>query len=148
MQPFKINGALASLKGTNPDISLLLEAAKEGQRSSESIARHWISEEIPFAFRKCPALYEEIRCWLEGKLGVAPKHISMTGSARIGKSVASRKLGREFNSSSDLDLFVACEDLFLKVTEDSWTWERDYKGRNVFPKNDNEKGYWDNSLVV
>ena len=74
------------------------------------------------------------------KLRVAPKHISMTGGAWIGKSFALGKLGREFKSSSDLDLFVVCEDLFGKVTEDFWTWERDYKGRNVLPKNDNEKG--------
>ncbi len=148
MQPFKINGALAALKGTYPDPSLVLEAAKEGQGSCESIARLWISEGIPFAFRKCPALYDEIRCWLGWKLGVSPKQISMTGSARIGKSLAPHKFGKEFDSDSDLDLFVVCEDLFGKVTEDFRAWERDYKGRSVHPGNDNEKRHWNSNLEV
>ena len=148
MEPFKINEALAALKDAYPDPSLLLKATKEGRRSRESITRLWMSEGIPFAFRECPALYEEIRCWLGWQLGVSPKYISMTGSARLGISLAPKKFGKEFSSKSDLDLFVVCKKLFASATKDFQSWQQDYNKGRVTPKTDNERAYWDQNLTV
>ncbi|MFS6701099.1 hypothetical protein, partial [Staphylococcus aureus] len=76
-----------------PDVQLIIDAAKNGGNpSKEAIARLWLSEGIPFAFKKSPALYEVVRVWLGTRLNVDPKEIHLSGSARIGQSLAPAKL--------------------------------------------------------
>ncbi len=55
---------LAALNGVYPASEEVLHAAALGPRERSVVARLWVSEGIPFAFRECPALYEEARTWL------------------------------------------------------------------------------------
>lgn len=143
MEPFRVSPYLASLLDSYPDASLIAEAAKNGGHHSKSaIARLWLSEGIPFAFKATPALYEVLRTWLGGQLEVDPKEIHLSGSARLGQSLAPYKRGRVFGIHSDLDLFVVSQSLFNRVKTDFDKWSCQYEEGLVQPCNDREGGFW------
>lgn len=147
MEPFKAAASLVNLSDPYPSATTLLEAARNGgEQARVAFARLWLSEGIPFAFRKCPAVYESVRSWLSIHLDVHAKEISLTGSARLGSSLAPWKVGKPFEDSSDLDLFVVSDHLFRRVKDDFLRWAADFDRGVAKPRNDTEAGYWsDNS---
>ena len=82
IKAFAIGPQLAKLSGAYPRAQHVLEAAAVGQREKAILVRLWISEGIPFAFRKCPGLYEEVRDSLAKGLELDAKQISVVGSGR------------------------------------------------------------------
>ncbi len=143
MRPFKIPNPLRKLTGSYPDALCLRETAKAGgEISKAAIARIWLSEGIPFAFRHCPGMYDIVRTWIGGCLGVDPKEISISGSARIGQSLAPEKIGKPFDNHSDLDLFVVSKYLFEKMKDDFCAWSDDFESERVFPKGGRERKFW------
>ena len=70
-----------------------------GQREKAILARLWISEGIPFAFRKCPGLYGEVRDSLAKGLELDAKQISVVGSGRLGYSLAPKRWGTAYDAS-------------------------------------------------
>ena len=111
-----------------------------------AVARLWLSEGIPFAFRASPALYEEIRTWLASRLGVDPKEITIVGSARLGQSLDPRTLGAPFSAASDLDLTTVSQSLFDRLVADFNAWAADYETGVVHPGNSRERRFWDDNL--
>ncbi len=143
MRPFKVPNPLRKLTGSYPDARCLRETARAGDTISRvAIARLWLSEGIPFAFRHCPGMYDIVRAWIGYRLGVDPKEVSITGSARIGQSLAPEKIGKPFDNHSDLDLFVVSKCLFEKMKNDFCTWSYDFENGHIFPRNDREKMFW------
>ena len=143
MEPFKAPDSLKKLKGNYPNAQRLREAAKTGGGISRTaIARLWLSEGIPFAFRHCPGMYDVIRAWLGHRLSVDPKEISVSGSARIGQSLAPSKIGKPFGSHSDLDLFIVSSRLFGKMKDDFYAWSHDFRKGDILPKDDREREFW------
>ena len=89
MLPFKVPSIFQDFSEQYPGANQIQTIAKNGGNSARnSIARLWLSEGIPYAFKESPILYDEIRSWLAIKLDIDPKEISMTGSGRIGQSLA------------------------------------------------------------
>ncbi len=81
MEPFRIVTSLEKLVDAYPDPKVLLNAAlKGGEPAQNAIARLWLSEGIPHAFNRCPALYESVRWWLSNRLNVHAKEISLVGT--------------------------------------------------------------------
>ena len=143
MEPFKVPPHLSTLLDSYPDVKLIVDAAKNGgDPSKAAIARLWLSEGIPFAFKKSPALYEVIRVWLGSRLDVDPKEIHLSGSARIGQSLAPTKMGTVFGSHSDLDLFVVSASLFGQVRTDFNKWSYEFESGLIQPTNETEKKFW------
>lgn len=143
MEPFKVSPHLSTLLDSYPDVKLIVEAAKNGGNlSKEAIARLWLSEGIPFAFKNSPALYEVIRVWLGNRLDVDPKEIHLSGSARIGQSLAPAKMGKVFGSHSDLDLFVISNSLFDQVRTDFNNWSYDFESGSIQAANEREGNFW------
>lgn len=127
-----------------PQPCSVFEAAEVGTRERIILARLWISEGIPFAFRECPGLYEEARNWLAKGLMLDPKQISIAGSGRLGYSLAPKKWGEPYQSnSSDLDFFAVSERLFKRLSKDFKRWSHDYDRGLVRPKNNRELNYWE-----
>ena len=127
------------LTGTYPRAQDLLEAAAVGQREKAILARLWISEGIPFAFRGCPGLYEEVRELLAKRLELDAKQISVAGSGRLGYSLAPTKWGEPYGEVlSDLDLFAVSEGLFERLRQDFERWRDDY-GRREAPSSYGER---------
>jgi hypothetical protein len=147
LEPFKVSAELRGLSCAYPDAKTLADAAvRGGELSKLAIARLWLSEGIPYAFKDNPALYETVRGWLSTKLSVDPKEIHLTGSARLGQSMAPDKLGKIFGQNSDLDLFVVSQNLFEKITADFNAWAYDFEKDNILPRNDRENTFWVSNL--
>ncbi|MFX4283984.1 hypothetical protein ACOL3A_05455 [Aliarcobacter butzleri] len=147
MTPFKISSLFKNFSEHYPDAKDIKSIAKTGGVTAcNAIARLWLSEGIPYAFKKDPILYDEIRKWIATRLDVHPKEISMTGSARIGQSLAPSKIGNYFNEKSDLDLFVISEKLLEKLLNDFNNWSFDFESGKKKPKNKTEENYWKDNL--
>lgn len=147
MEPFRIAAPLRDFSGHYPDAHVFARAAREGGESARvALARLWLSEGIPFAFQKCPAIYESIRTWLSTWLGVQAKEIGLTGSGRLGASLAPNKLGMPFGPDSDLDLFVVSARLFDAMCEDFRKWSFDFERRHCAPSNEREAAFWRDNL--
>lgn len=143
MEPFKVPAPLQNLRDQYPNATIVADIARDGgEQARIALARLWLSEGIPFAFEKCPGLYETVRTWLSGRLSVEAKAISLTGSARLGSSLSPKNLGKPFDENSDLDLFVISKELFEKLIEDFQTWSSDYETGRAKPDNINEEKYW------
>ena len=148
MEAFKIPEPLINISDIYPRAETILEAAKTGGWiATTAIARLWLSEGIPFAFKSHPGLYEVVRTWLSGRLDVDAKEISIYGSSRIGESLAPYKLGAAFNENSDLDFFIVSTELFDRVREDFNKWSYDFESSVVQPSNDREKGFWKDNIT-
>ena len=119
-KPFTIGPHLARLTGAYPRAPDVLQAASEGPREKAILARLWISEGIPFAFKNCPGLYEELRNSLARRLELDAKQISVAGSGRLGYSLAPDRWGEPYEEvASDLDLFTVSEGLFRRLCEET-----------------------------
>lgn len=143
METFKVSNLLKQIKGTYPDAKIISEAAKSGGESARlAIARLWLSEGIPYAFKECPGIYESLRAWVAIRLDVDPKDISITGSGRLGQSLSPRQIGKPFNPESDLDIFIVSKSLFEKLKNDFNQWALDFENGSVTPSNQREEGFW------
>ena len=143
MEPFKIASTLVNFCDQYPDPSILLGAGRNGgEQARVAIARQWLSEGIPYMFRECPALYESVRSWLSNWLSVHAKEIGLTGSARLGASLSPQKLGKPFDSSSDLDIFIVSSDLFVVLREEFRRWSFDFESGRIKASNDREEVFW------
>lgn len=146
MEAFKVSTQLSMLLDSYPDAKSLIDAAvRGGEQSKIAIARLWLSEGIPYAFKDRPALYESVRSWLGTRLDVDPKEINLTGSARIGQSLAPKKLGTIFGKHSDLDIFIVSHPLFERMKADFNLWSYQFEGGLARPKNDRERGFWEDN---
>lgn len=143
MKPFIISDQLKSVYETYPAANKIVEAGKNGgQETRSALARLWLSEGIPYAFRDCPGVYELMRSWLSNHLDVNAKNFSIVGSARIGTSLAPSKLGTDFNTNSDLDLVAISNSLFSDLREEFCQWSRDFEDERIIPRNNKEEKYW------
>ena len=148
MLPFKVPSIFQDFSEQYPGANQIQTIAKNGGNSARnSIARLWLSEGIPYAFKESPILYDEIRSWLAIRLDIDPKEISMTGSGRIGQSLAPLKLGTNFSEKSDLDLFVISESLLDRLRNDFNTWSFDFESGRIQAKNEREEKFWKDNLA-
>lgn len=145
MEPFSIPDSLRKLTDPYPSWDVVLDAAGGGHEARIALARLWISEGIPYAFRNCPALYESVRSWLSWFLDVCAKEIGMVGSGRIGTSLNPNKFGKRFSPCSDLDLTIVSRALFNNLKEEFRQWSFAYESGKVSGKSTEEEKYWRNN---
>lgn len=148
MSRFPISEASRRLVEVYPDagtVRAVLGECADAER--DGFIRLWLTEGIPFAFRRVPMVYEMLRTHLARSLGIHEKHISLIGSARIGFSLGSaRQYGREFNEESDLDIVVISREVFERLQVDFNHWKSDVDAERVHPRNDTEARYWTENL--
>lgn len=143
MTPFEVPSAMETFRETQPSGCEVLRVAHDGgSAASNALARTWISEGIPVAFEKCPAVYDSMRAWLAGRLEVHPKQIGLTGSARFGTSFTAKKKGQLFGPYSDLDLFVVSGALFRDLCSDFYAWRGDYRSGRAKARTKGERRHW------
>lgn len=148
MEAFKIPNPLKDLVECYPDAKKIQRIVKEGGENARlAIARLWLSEGIPFAFKNSPGIYEALRSWVAIRLSIDPKDISITGSARIGQSLSPQKIGKLFDANSDLDIFVVSDDLFEKLKDDFNQWTYDFEVGDIKPTNDRQLSFWKDNYV-
>jgi hypothetical protein len=147
MQPFDVPESLENINHVYPTAQEISNAARFGGfKARLALARLWLSEGIPYAFHKRPAVYEEVRFWMAARIGVDPKEISIIGSARIGQSLSPDNMEKPFGDSSDLDFLAVSSSLFKALVEDFNRWSYDYESNAISPRNDRERRFWDDHL--
>lgn len=147
MRPFDVSSHLDPFVNPYPSAEDVARASSAGGYLVRlALARLWLSEGVPFAFRARPAVYESVRSWLGARLSVDPKEITLIGSARVGQSLAPSQLGRPFSPESDLDLTIVSSDLFGRVVHEFHAWAYDYERGVVTPANGRERKFWDDHL--
>lgn len=114
----------------------------------EKFVRLWLTEGTPYAFIRCPEIYEDLRRWLANRLNACPKDITVLGSARLGYSLKPEpNYGRPFGEKSDLDLALVSASTFEDFRKMFFNWEYDYDNGFVKPRNQKERGYWDENKI-
>jgi len=143
MAGFNVSTCLRELDTPFPQATSVLIACRGGGlRARNAFSRQWLSEGTPYAFRENPGLYDAIREWVSLRLDVNPKEISLTGSARLGQSLAPKKIGSNFNEDSDLDLFVVSDSLFSRLKDDFLAWSDDFDTGRTKAENPRQEGFW------
>jgi hypothetical protein len=147
MNPFKLSPDSSKLIDhyIQPDL-LYSVFHRLSDIEKRGIAAQWLSEGIPFAFRECPLLFENIRYWFSYEIGVSPKEIVLIGSARTGFKMDKEKYGVPFGKRSDMDFAIISLDLFQKMVETIDLWREEYGNGTKKPKNETEKGFWDENI--
>jgi hypothetical protein len=148
MLPFKVSPHIVTVRDTYPSAADIAHvAAYGGEESRLALARLWLSEGIPFAFREVPGIYEAIRAWLSIRLTVDPKEITIIGSARVGQALSpGESFGKPFSEKSDIDLSIVSLSLFERLRDEFNAWAYDYETDKVKPRNAREKTFWDDNL--
>jgi len=141
MMPFHSDPLLQGWDGHLPTPE---EVAKLNKRLAiEKFVRLWLTEGTPYAFKNCPAIYEDIRGWLAYRLDACPKDITIVGSARLGFSLKPEpNFGRSFGERSDLDFALISVTIFEEFRKMFFLWVNDYEKEVVKPQNETEGGYW------
>ncbi len=130
----------------NPE--LILPALKEKDDTArKALARLWLTEGVPIAFNKCPAIFDAIRVWLGEQLSISPKIITIVGSARTGFSLSPPpKYGKPFDEHSDLDLAIVSKELFSNICDDFESFKDDYTQGHIFPRTKAESKFWPENI--
>jgi len=148
MQPFSTLPHFVDFREPYPpaaDVARLCSVG--GSQARITLARLWLSEGIPYAFRRNPALYEQIRAWIASRLRIDPKEITLIGSARLGQSLARDRFGAGFSEDSDLDFTTVSEALLERLASEFNAWAFAYENGSVLPNNEREKRFWDDNLT-
>lgn len=145
--PFIFSPDAINLRESYPAPSLLKNVyTKTNSTERSGIVRLWMTEGIPFAFKKHPLLYEEVREFIAKGVNVHTKDVTIVGSARIGYSLSKDEWGRPFNSDSDLDFTIVSNDLYKTVVNEFQGWVKDVESKRVLPKNVSETSKWLNNI--
>jgi hypothetical protein len=145
MQSFNVSSALSRITNPYPSLDEIAQVVHLDNRDARyALARLWLSEGIPYAFKSNPAIYEALRLWLARNIGVEPKEITLIGSARQGYSLSPDiTLGRAFGPQSDLDLSAVSPVLFERIKQAYMRWQDDYTNGSAQPRHEREKHFWD-----
>lgn len=132
-----------SLTHTYPTPEQMPHYSDDIKRDIFRFTKLWLTEGIPYAFQNNPIAFEYARETLATALDENTKNISLTGSARIGFSMAPNRFGVAFNpNESDLDLFLVSEPWFRRLSEDFSTWHARYNADLAKPQNQLEAFFW------
>jgi len=147
-RPFTKATPLLQVRGSYPPLEQIRALGDQSERRSrEAFVRLWLTEGIPFAFRDCPAIYEDLRGWLAARIGVHPKEVTLLGSARLGYSLGGgSNLGQPFGPRSDFDFGIVSSRLFTRLCDLFEAWKHDYANGAVRPRHKRECHLWDANL--
>lgn len=111
-----------------------------------SFVRIYIFEGIPHFLIDRPFVYDKIRLHIAENLDVLPRNIGLTGSAKIGFSLAPYKWLRDFSpENSDLDFFIVDELMFNKICSDFFKFKADVNSGMIKYQTVTERRMWNAS---
>ncbi len=138
----------AQLKTAYPDPADWKTKGQIRKRDVFRFARLWMTEGIPYAFVDKPAVYELAREAFADRLHVHPKEVSISGSGRLGFSLASTKFGKPYVSArSDFDLFLVSAAWFSKLKSDAELFVARFSSGLAAPRNEPERTFWEDNVV-
>jgi len=118
-----------------------------GSNEKKSLVRHFIVNNVPFAFKDKPILYEQITQYIADKLEITPTEVKLIGSAKTGFSICPLPdYGKTFGQHSDLDFSIVNEELFNKLEDEFIDWTDQFKLKQIAAFNPTEESYWQQNL--
>jgi hypothetical protein len=109
----------------------------------KAFLRHFVVNNVPYAFRDYPILYERITQYLADKLEICVPDIKLIGSAKTGFSMSPPPaFGISFGNHSDLDFSIINEELLYSIKSEFQNWVGLFKTKQILPKNSTEENYW------
>lgn len=116
-------------------------------KEKKSLIRHFIVNNIPFAFKEKPILYEQITQYIADKLQISPSEVKLIGSAKTGFSISPLPdYGRAFGQHSDLDFSIVNDGLFNNLEEEFNDWADLFREKQIKASNITEECYWFQNL--
>lgn len=133
---------------TNPDDFRIKYLSVE-DNEKYAYLYHYIINNVPFAFKEMPILFEQLVTYLADKFHIAPSNIRLIGSAKTGFSISTDKYGDAYlDGLKDLDFTIIDERVFDKLKDEFESWVEDYKNNVVAPKNLREREFWNSNKNV
>lgn len=112
-------------------------------KEKKSLIRHFIVNNVPFAFKDKPLLYEQITQYIADKLMISPTEVKLIGSAKTGFSISPLPdYGRTFGQHSDLDFSIVNEELFNNLEDEFNEWSELFQTKRIEANNSTEQKYW------
>jgi hypothetical protein len=109
-------------------------------------ARIILTEGIPFAFADTPMAFEFGRQRAAERIGVDPKQISMTGSARIGYSLNPDRFGRPYDpTASDIDLLLIDQESFSSIAQEYKDFIGLFDSGELDPSTEHRRALWEDT---
>ena len=91
-------------------------AALEGSEHEEVIVQKYIVHGTPYIFKDDEDKYFDLKREIAAHFSEHYNNVHMTGSAKLGFSIAPHKLWKPFDFESDIDVVIISHKLF----EESW----------------------------
>lgn len=134
---------IRGMTSSYPDPNLWKDQEGPAKRDVFRFTRLWLCEGIPFAFRNDAAAYELARERFGKILEEHPRNLSMTGSGRLGYSLAGTKFGAAYDPNrSDVDLFLVSKTWFDKLKGDAELFISRFSAGLAVARNENEAKFW------
>jgi hypothetical protein len=116
---------------------------------TKSYIRHFLVNNKPYAFDKCPLIYEQVIQYFADNIEINPNQIKLIGSGKTGFSISETNYGRPYVSEkSDLDFSIISEKLFYELQEEFESWAKLYKGELIKPLENLERVFWPQNLIT
>jgi len=113
-----------------------------------SFVRTHILEGIPYVFEQCPLVYDKVRYFIASELKLLHNDIKLTGSAKLGFSLAPDKWLQEYApETSDMDFYIISEPLFDKLENDFKSWKSDIESGSLLANTERETQIWTDNLL-
>ncbi len=136
---------ITNIYATPDDFKDFYHAISENEK--RSVIRHFIINNVPYAFKEKPILYEQLVQYLADKLQISTNDIKLIGSAKTGFSVSPLPdYGRRFGQHSDLDFSIINEDIFFSLEREFNNWADQYNNKTIFPNNARQESFWNSNL--
>jgi hypothetical protein len=120
---------------------------KVSSNEKKSLLRHFIVNNVPFAFKTKPILYEQLTQYIADKLQIAPSEVKLIGSAKTGFSISPPPYyGNNFGSHSDLDFSIVNEEIFNDMEGEFQNWANLFREKQITAYNETEERYWFQNL--
>lgn len=106
-----------------------------------SYINHFIVNNVKFAFKNEPLLYENLTQYLGDKLNISKDKIKLIGSAKTGFSISPNPdYGKKFSEKSDLDFAIIDEGIFSQAVMEYKQWKKNFDN-GIYPQQLQNK-YW------
>lgn len=93
----------------------------------KSYINHLIVNNVRYAFRNNPMLYENLTQYLADKLTINKNQIKLIGSAKTGFSISPNPdYGKAFSENSDLDFAIIDETIFTESVKEYRQWKKNF----------------------
>jgi len=102
-----------------------------GMISDIAIVRRYLLHGTPIIYEGNDDLYYELKSKVADYFNVSTTNILIVGSAKLGFSIAPKKLWKPFNDESDIDVVVISEQLFDTYWKELLDFNIDLKARST-----------------